>query len=133
MALSDPVADLLSRIRNGGLARKRFIDVDWSKMKEKIAEILKEQGFVEDFLVKKDENQRGTIRIFLKYKEQRQPVIHGLQRVSRPGLRIYVKHDNIPMFYGGLGVAILSTSHGVISGTEAKEKKIGGELLCKVW
>ena len=133
MAMSDPVADFLTRIRNASKAEKRFVDAPWSKLKENIAGILKEQGFVADFLVKKDENQRGTIRVFLKYRQNRRPVIQQMKRISRPGLRKYVKHDDIPTFYGGLGLSIISTSKGVLAGIEAKKQKVGGELLCMVW
>lgn len=133
MAMSDPVADFLTRIRNASKAEKRFVDAPWSKLKESIAGILKEQGFVEDFLVKKDDNGRGTLRVFLKYRQNRTPVIQQMKRVSRPGLRRYVKHDDIPTFYGGLGLSIVSTSKGVLAGIEAKKQKVGGELLCMVW
>lgn len=133
MAMSDPVADFLTRIRNASKAEKRFVDAPWSKMKESIAVILKEQGFIEDFLVKKDEHQRGTIRVFLKYRQNRTPVIQQMKRISRPGLRRYVKHDDIPTFYGGLGLSIVSTSKGVLAGIEAQKQKVGGELLCMVW
>lgn len=133
MAVSDPVADLLTRVRNALKAEHRYVDVSWSKMKESIAAIMKEEGFVENFLVKKDEANRGTIRIFLKYSLGRKPVIVGLKRISKPGLRKYVGHKDIPCFYGGLGLSILSTSQGVISGVEASKKKVGGELLCLVW
>lgn len=133
MAVNDPIADFLTRIRNSCKAEHRYVDVDWSKMKQNLANILKEQGLIESFLVKKDSDSRGTIRIFLKYSTGRFPVIQGLKRVSTPGLRRYVKWNDIPTFYGGLGVSIVSTSHGVISGYEAKKLKIGGELLCLVW
>lgn len=133
MALSDPVADFLTRIRNASSARKRYCDVSWSKLKQSIAEILKEQGFIENVLVKIDENKRGVIRVFLKYNEARTPVIQGLQRISRPGLRQYVRHEEIPMFFGGLGLSIVSTSQGVMAGVDAKKRQIGGELLCKIW
>jgi len=133
MALSDPVADFLTRIRNGSTAKLRYVDIGWSKLKENIASILKQYGFIENFLVKVEDNKRGTIRVFLKYSNSRSSVIQGLKRVSRPGLRKYVKHNDIPMFYGGLGLAIVSTSQGVMAGSEATEKKIGGELLCMVW
>lgn len=133
MTISDPVADFLTRIRNAGRAQKRYVDVSWSKLKQSMADILQNQGFIESFLVKKDENQRGVIRMFLRYDRTRQPVIQGLKRMSRPGLRRYVKHDDIPMFYGGLGLSIVSTSQGVLAGKEAQKRKIGGELLCMVW
>ena len=133
MALSDPVADFLTRIRNAIKAEHRYVDANWSKMKESLVNILKNEGFIENFLVRKDDNQRGKIRIFLKYTDQRRPVITGIKRASKPGLRKYVGHKDIPCFYGGLGLAILSTSQGVLSGSEAIEKKIGGELLCLIW
>jgi small subunit ribosomal protein S8 len=133
MAISDPVADFLTRIRNALKAQHRYADVNWSKMKESIASILKEEGFIENFLVKKESNQRGTIRIFLKYSHGRKPVIQGIKRISKPGLRKYVGHKDIPCFYGGLGLSIISTSNGVISGIKANEKKVGGELLCLIW
>jgi small subunit ribosomal protein S8 len=132
MAVSDPVADFLTRIRNAVNAKHRYVDINWSKLKQSIADIMKQQGFIENYLVN-IENQRGTIRIFLKYTEGRQPVIQGLKRVSKPGLRKYVAHTDIPMFYGGLGVPVLSTSQGVIVGYDARKRKIGGELLCLIW
>lgn len=133
MAMNDPIADFLTRIRNACKAQHRYIDVDWSKIKQYIAEILKEQGFIENYLVKQDSQSRGTIRVFLKYSMGRSSVIQGLKRVSKPGLRKYVKHDETPTFFGGMGVSILSTSEGVIGGHEARKRKIGGELICMVW
>ena len=133
MALSDPIADFLTRIRNATKAEHRYVDVSWSKVKQNIAEILKSQGFVENFLVQRDENQRGTMRVFLKYADGRKPVIQGLKRVSKPGLRRYVGHDDIPRFYGGMGLSIISTSQGLMAGIEARKRKIGGELLCLIW
>lgn len=133
MAISDPVADFLTRIRNATHAQHRYVDIGWSKMKQTLAEILKNQGFVENYLVKMDEGQRGTIRIFLKYTKGRRPVIQGIKRVSKPGLRRYVGHNEIPNFYGNMGLSIVSTSQGVLPGNEAKERRIGGELLCLVW
>lgn len=132
-AVSDPIADFLTRIRNATRAQHRYVDVNWSKLKQNIAEILKGQGFIENYLVKLENNQRGTIRVFLKYTDQRQPVIQGVKRVSRPGLRRYVGHTEIPRFFGGNGVSILSTSQGIMAGQEASKRKIGGELLCMVW
>jgi len=133
MAISDPIADFLTRIRNALKAEHRYVDVSWSKLKQNIAEILKEQGFIESYLVQQDTSNRGTIRIYLKYTERRMPVIQGIKRVSKPGLRKYVGHEDIPYFYGGLGLSIVSTSQGVLPGVEAKKRKIGGELLCMVW
>ncbi len=133
MAVSDPLADFLTRIRNGVGAQHRYVDVNWSKMKQALAEILKTQGFIENYLVKIDENNRGTIRIFLKYVGGRRPVIQGLKRVSKPGLRKYVASQDIPRFYGNMGLSIVSTSQGVMAGKEALQRGIGGELLCLVW
>lgn len=132
-AISDPIADFLTRIRNATRAQHRYVDVSWSVIKQHIAEILKTYGFVESFLVKQDDRKRGTMRVFLKYTDGRQPVIQGIQRVSKPGLRRYVGHQDIPHFYGGLGLSILSTSNGVMAGFDAMTKKVGGELLCLVW
>lgn len=133
MAINDPIADLLTRIRNALKAQHRYVDVSWSRLNQNIAEILKTQGFIESFMVNQESASRGTIRLILKYTSGRFPVIKGLKRVSKPGLRRYVKHDEIPTFFGGLGVPIVSTSQGVLAGIDARQKKIGGELLCLVW
>lgn len=132
-AISDPIADFLTRIRNATKAQHRYVDIPWSKMKQNIAEILKAHGFIESYLVKQDDRHRGTMRLFLKYTEGRNPVIQGIKRVSKPGLRRYVGHEDIPRFYGGLGLSILSTSKGVMGGFDAMTNKVGGELLCLVW
>ncbi len=126
-------ADFLTRVRNGSRALHRYVDVNWSKLNQSLAEILKSQGFIENFLVKLENDHRGTIRMFLKYTPTRKPVIQGVTQVSKPGSRKYVKHDDIPRFYGGLGVSIVSTSQGVMAGLDAKRKKIGGELIALVW
>lgn len=131
--MSDPVSDFLTRIRNALRARHRYVDVPLSKLKQNIAVILKEQGFIENFLVKQDQNNRGTMRVFLKYRLGRTPVITGIKRMSKPGLRRYVSCDDIPHFYGGLGLSIVSTSKGVLAGQDAQKQKVGGELLCIVW
>ncbi len=133
MAVSDPVADFLTRIRNAIKAQHRYVDVDWSKIRQSLAEILKSHGFIENYLVKVDEGQRGTIRMFLKYSSGRRPVIQGLKRISKPGLRRYVGHQDIPRFFGTMGLSIVSTSQGVMPGKEAKQRGIGGELLCLIW
>ncbi len=133
MAISDPIADFLTRIRNAITAQHRYVDMAWSKMRQEMAEILKAQGFIESYLVKQDNRNRGTMRLFLKYAEGREPVIKGLRRMSKPGLRRYVGHKDIPHFYGGLGLSILSTSQGVMAGNIARDRKLGGELLCLVW
>lgn len=132
MSCSDPIADLLTRIRNGLNAQHRFVDIGWSKMKEELARIFKEQGFIESYLVKR-ERSIGTIRIFLKYAKNRQPVIQGIVRISKPGARNYVGYKDMRPVYGGMGVTILSTSRGVMSSHDAREQKVGGEQLCKIW
>lgn len=133
MSLSDPVADFLTRIRNSTRAEHRYVDVSWSKLKQNLADILKSQGFIENFLVNQETPSRGVIRIFLKYTPTRKPVIQGLKRVSKPGLRRYVGHEDIPQFHGGMGLSIVSTSQGLLPGNEARKRKIGGELVCLIW
>ena len=129
---NDPIADLLTRLRNASQARHRYIDVSYSKMKEAVVKILKERGFVVHYLVK-EERKKGTMRVFLKYTTQREPIIYGLKRMSKPSLRQYVPCGKIPRVLGGMGISIISTSKGVMSGDMAREKKIGGELLCIAW
>lgn len=133
MAINDPIADFLTRIRNSTKAQHRFVDVEWSKIKQNLADILKNQGFIENYLVKVDEKNRGTIRMFLKYSSGRRSVIKGLKRISTPGLRKYVGHQDIPSFFGKSGLSIVSTSQGILAGDEASKRGIGGELLCLVW
>ncbi len=132
MSVTDPIADLLTRVRNGIGAQHRYVDVGWSKMKEEIAKILKEEGFISSYMVKK-EGSIGTLRVVLKYAKGRQPVIQGLKRVSTPGCRKYVQSGEIPRVLGGLGVSILTTSKGVMTCSKARSNGVGGELLCKVW
>jgi small subunit ribosomal protein S8 len=132
MSHSDPIADLLTRIRNAGMICHRFVDIPWSNLKENIAKLLKKEGFVESYLVKKEQTQ-GTIRIFLKYTEARKPLIRGLERISKPSVRHYKGYKEIKPVLGGMGISIMSTSQGVMTGKEARNKKIGGELLCQVW
>lgn len=129
---TDPIADFLTRIRNAVGAQHSYVDVRWSKMKQNIAEILKSQGFIETYLVKQDNKNRGTLRVFLRY-DGRTPVIKGLRRISTPGRRQYVGHEDIPRFFGGLGLPIISTSEGILAGSDARNRGIGGELLCLVW
>ncbi len=129
---SDPIADLLTRIRNASSAKHRYLDVSWSKMREAIVKILKENGFIAHYLVK-EENKRKTMRVFLKYTSDREGVIHGLKRVSKPSLRKYIPSQKIPTVLGGMGISIVSTSKGVVDGKTARELNIGGELLCLAW
>lgn len=132
MAMSDPLADLLTRIRNAGMVKHESVEMPLSKLKAGVAAILKREGFIEDFQVVKDQVQ-GVLRIEMKYDNRREPVINGLRRISKPGRRLYVKHDQIPKVMSGLGVSIISTSKGIITDREAREQRIGGELLCEVW
>lgn len=132
MTMTDPVADMLTRIRNGVQARHDSVSLPASKLKASIARILKEEGFIDDFEVVK-EGPQGNIKIRLRYVERKQPVISGLKRVSKPGLRVYVQRQQIPRVYGGLGIAILSTPKGVMTGQSAWRQQVGGEILCYVW
>ena len=132
MNMTDPVADLLSRIRNGVRARIPKVDVPSSKLKLEIARILKDEGYITNFKSTEDGKQ-GVIRVYLKYGPGMERVITDLQRVSRPGCRIYCGKDAIPRVFGGLGINILSTSRGVMTGRAAAREGVGGEILCKVW
>ncbi|WP_054653951.1 30S ribosomal protein S8 [Secundilactobacillus silagei] len=128
MSMTDPIADFLTRIRNANMVYHESLEVPASKMKRDIAEILKREGFVRD-VEYIDDNKQGIIRVFLKYGRDKQRVISGLKRISKPGLRTYVKSDAVPKVLNGLGIAIISTSDGVITDKEARAKKIGGEVL----
>ena len=132
VSASDPIADMLTRIRNGAIARHDSVSIPASKMKLSIATILKEAGFIKDFEVIKGKPAQA-IKVYLKYGERNKPAIEGLERVSKPGLRVHVERNEIPRVYGGLGIAILSTSQGVMTGQQAWRQGIGGELLCYVW
>jgi small subunit ribosomal protein S8 len=132
MAVTDPIADMLTRIRNANLARHEHVTIPASKLKLEIAKVLKAQGYVQKYdLV--DDKRQGQIRIHLRYGPGSDPIITGLRRVSRPGLRVYVDSAEIPRVQGGLGVAVLSTSHGVLTDREARRRRIGGEVLCYIW
>ena len=130
--MTDPIADMLTRIRNAIMARHDFVLVPVSKMKLSIAKILKDEGFIMDYEVLRGKPQR-MIKVYLKYSDKREPALVGLRRVSRPGLRIYINRAEIPRVYGGLGIAILSTSKGLMTGHQAWRQKTGGELLCYIW
>jgi len=132
MSMTDPIADMLTRIRNGMTVEKRFVDIPSSNLKKRIAFILKEEKYIKDFMFVEDK-AKSIIRIFLKYDHKGHAVISGIERVSRPGLRVYVGGDEIPRVLDGLGISILSTSKGVISNKTAKRIGVGGEILCKVW
>ena len=132
MSMTDPVADMLTRIRNGMSVDKRFVDIPSSNLKKRIAFVLKQENYIEDFIFIKDKI-KSSIRILLKYDHRGKPVITGIERVSKPGRRVYVGSDQIPRVLDGLGIAILSTSKGVISNKAAKRMHIGGEVLCNIW
>jgi len=132
VTVTDPIADMLTRIRNAIMARHDSVLVPASKMKLAVARILKEEGFISDYEVVRGKSHR-VIKIHIRYTDKNQSVISGLERASKPGLRIYVQQKEIPRVYGGLGIAILSTSKGVMTGYQAWRQGIGGELLCYVW
>lgn len=132
MMINDPIADMLTRIRNANTVRHTSVDVPASNVKKRLAEILLNEGFIKSFNVIDDDKQ-GLIRIELKYGEQKERVISGLKRISKPGLRVYAKKNEIPKVLGGLGVAIISTSNGIITDKEARKLDVGGEVICYVW
>jgi small subunit ribosomal protein S8 len=132
VTVSDPIADMLTRIRNAVMARHDSVLIPASKMKLAITRILKNEGFINDYEVLRDKPHR-VVKIYLKYDENNKSVFTGLERVSRPGLRVYVQQKEISRVYGGLGISIISTSKGVMTGQQAWRRGIGGELLCYVW
>ncbi|WP_422478741.1 30S ribosomal protein S8 [Pleomorphochaeta sp. DL1XJH-081] len=133
MAISDPVADMLTKIRNASMAKHEKVEITTSKMKLQIVKILKNEGYVKNF--KKVVNKDGVnmIRIFLKYDEKQNPVLHGIDKISTPGRRVYSGYRDMPRVYNGYGVVVVSTSSGIITGKKASEKKVGGELICSIW
>ena len=132
MSMTDPVADYLTRIRNGQGRLKKFVDIPCSNLKKRISYILKEEHFVRDYIEIKD-NKQNMLRVFLKYDNNNNPVINGIKRVSKPGCRIYASSDNLPRVLNGLGISIITTSRGIISNKKAKKLSVGGEVLCYVW
>ncbi|WP_283577277.1 30S ribosomal protein S8 [Ligilactobacillus aviarius] len=132
MAMTDPIADFLTRIRNANMAKHESLEVPASKIKRSIAEILKNEGFIRNYEFIED-NKQGIIRVFLKYGKNGECVISGIRRISKPGLRSYVKADAVPKVLNGLGIAILSTSEGVMTDKDARAKKIGGEVIAYIW
>ncbi|MHC0039192.1 30S ribosomal protein S8 [Pseudoneobacillus sp. C159] len=132
MVMTDPIADMLTRIRNANMVRHEKLEVPASNIKKQIAEILKREGFVRDVEYIED-NKQGIIRIFLKYGANNERVITGLKRISKPGLRVYAKSNEVPRVLNGLGIALLSTSQGVLTDKEARAKQAGGEVLAYVW
>ncbi len=128
----DPIADMLTRIRNGVQSRKKEVNIPSSRMKVEIAKILKEEGYIRSFRVI-DDNKQGVLNVVLKYSEDSQSVISGLKRISKPGCRIYCTKDSLPKVLDGLGLAIISTSQGILSGKKCEERGTGGEVVCTVW
>lgn len=132
MAMTDPIADLLTRIRNAGMAKHQKLDVPSSTLKVAVASVLRDLGFIKNFKTISDDKQ-GILRIYLKFDEDNRHVIHEIRRVSTPGRRVYVNKDEIPMVKNGLGCAILTTSKGVLADAAAREAQVGGEIICTVW
>ncbi|MBW2108695.1 MAG: 30S ribosomal protein S8 [Deltaproteobacteria bacterium] len=132
MSVSDPLADMLTRIRNAGMAKHGKVDIPASRIKLSLAKILKAEGYVRNYKVLKDKDH-GVIRVYLKYHGGNQNVITGLKRLSKPGRRVYVKKKDIPSVLNGMGIAVLSTSKGILTDRQAREQNVGGELLCSIW
>ena len=132
MAMTDPIADMLTRIRKAGMAQHPKLDIPSSNVKVAVAEVLKNLGYIKNFKVISDDLQ-GILRVYLKYDDNNRNVIHEITRVSKPGRRVYVGHNEIPRVKSGLGAAILSTSQGVMDDVAAREAKVGGEVLCTIW
>ena len=132
MVMTDPIADFLTRIRNANMVMHEKVEIPASKTKIALAEILKNEGFIKDYEQVEDGKQ-GIIRVYLKYGPNREKVISGLKRISKPGLKVYYKKDEIPKVLGGLGIAIISTSKGIVTDKEARKLGLGGEVICYVW
>jgi small subunit ribosomal protein S8 len=130
--MTDPIADMLTRIRNGALARHDRVEMPHSKLKEHVADVMKSEGYLDDVRVSEGD-ERKTLTVLLRYGRDRDPAIDGLRRVSTPGRRVYVRHDRIERVCSGMGISILSTSRGVMTDREARRQRVGGELLCEVW
>jgi small subunit ribosomal protein S8 len=131
MVMTDPIADMLTRIRNATIVRDKIVEIPASKIKKEIVKILKNEGYIQDFELVEDGKQ-GTVKVYLKYNGK-EKVISGLKRISKPGLKVYVKNDEIPKVLGGLGIAVLSTSQGIMTDRKARTVGVGGEVLCYVW
>ena len=132
MAISDPIADMLTRIRNAGKAKFNSVDIPGSKLRLNLSKVLKEEGYIRNYKFLKDDKQ-GIIRIYLKYSSQQEHAIYEIRRVSKPSRRVYVKNKDIKPVYNGTGVTILSTSKGIMSDQQAKKENMGGEILCTIW
>jgi small subunit ribosomal protein S8 len=132
MSVTDPIADMLTKIRNAGMAKHEKVDVPTSKLKLEIVKILKTEGYIKNFK-KVQQDGVNVLRVFLKYDDATSPIIHGIEKVSKPGRRVYMGYKNLPRVYNGYGTLIVSTSMGVTTGKKAAEKQVGGEVLCTVW
>jgi small subunit ribosomal protein S8 len=132
MVMTDPIADLLTRIRNANIAYHETLDVPASKMKQSLVEILKAEGYIRDYAYI-DDNKQGILRLQLKYGPNKERVVTGLKRISRPGLRVYARKDEVPRVLGGLGIAVLSTSRGLMTDKQARHAGVGGEVICYIW
>jgi len=132
MAMSDPIADMLTRIRNAGKAKFNSVDIPGSKIKIELAKVLKGEGYIRNYKFIKDDKQ-GILRIYLKYGAQQDTVIYQLERVSKPSRRVYVRSKDVPSVYNGTGIAILSTSKGIMTNRQARRENVGGEVLCTIW
>ncbi|RYL89391.1 30S ribosomal protein S8 [Sporolactobacillus sp. Y61] len=132
MVMTDPIADMLTRIRNANIVRHAQIELPGSRVKREIAEILKREGFIKN-VEYIDDDKQGVLRLFLKYGSNKERVISGLKRISKPGLRVYAKADEVPKVLGGLGIAIVSTSKGIVTDKEARQQNVGGEVLAYIW
>lgn len=130
--VTDPIADFLTRIRNANQVNRERVEIPASNMKKSLAEILKSEGFIKTYEVL-DDGKQGILRLYMKYGPNRQKVISGLKRISKPGLRVYVKKDEIPRVLGGLGIAVISTSQGLMTDTQARQDGLGGEVVCYIW
>jgi small subunit ribosomal protein S8 len=134
MTMTDPIADMLTRLRNANVAMHDEVRMPSSKLKESLAELLKKEGYIEGFTVADDATRPGhVLTVTMKYSPERARVISGVKRISKPGLRVYIKADRVPRVLGGLGVAVLSTSQGLMTDREARQRRVGGEILCYVW
>lgn len=131
--VTDPVSDMLTRIRNGCVARMDSINIPYSKLKAEIARILGNEGYIKSHEINKDEGPGGIIKVYLKYNKNKACSISGLKRISKPGLRVYARRDEIPQVLGGLGTVVLSTSKGIMTGKEARKQQVGGEVICFIW
>ncbi len=132
MVMTDPIADMLTRVRNASHARHEQVDIPASRVKEAVARILREEGFIQGY-ERIEEGPQGILRVHLKYGQDRKRVLMGLRRISRPGLRVYARKDQMPRVLGGLGIAVVSTSKGIVTDAEARRLGLGGEVLCYIW